>query len=101
MLSNLTSAGYNVPGFVECPSILLQQERFKNMGFTISLSRTMWDIYRLLLREQPNDIKRIDSIERLDEVEEYDMLMSHYCFTVSGKGCFISLLTSDTYLNLI
>ena len=84
MLKNLTNADYNVPGFVENPTKASHEELFTSSGWTHASCLTMLEAYRELI--SPDAKARIARLEIFDEVEEWEMLMSHYCLTTATKS---------------
>jgi tRNA wybutosine-synthesizing protein 4 len=83
MLKNLTNAGYNLPGFVDNPTKGEHVELFTASGWNEASCRTMLESYRELI--SPEDKARVAKLEIFDEIEEWEMLMSHYCLTVAHK----------------
>lgn len=87
MLSNLTAAGHRIPGFQDYPSLTAQQERFHSTGtgdWDVVKSITMLEAYQDVISS--NEKQRIKSLEIFDEVEEWELIMSHYALTVAVKG---------------
>eukprot|EP01041_Mallomonas_annulata_P006653 gene6653-13470_t len=83
MKSNLLSAGHRVPGFIQYPTLESQTERFLHTGWDQAHSIDMLIAYETMI---PQDKKReIQRIEIFDEIEEWELLMSHYCITVAIK----------------
>ena len=90
MLSNLTAAGHQIPGFTDFPSLEAQQERFQQSATIIDRkwdnikSCTMLQAYEdfILLEEK----ERIKKLEIFDEIEEWELIMNHYSLTLAMKG---------------
>ena len=84
MLRNLTAARFNIPGFIDFPTLELQSARFLECGWDRAKSDTMLSVYdnHITLEEK----HRISRLEIFDEIEEWQMLMSHYSLTVAVKG---------------
>ena len=111
MFRNLTGAGFTVPGFSDYPTLESQEKRFRETGWGISSSSesehtekeeegeeetqeqpsqggiestTMLAAYNNLVT--PEEKVRIARLQIFDEIEEWNMLMSHYCLTIAEKG---------------
>ena len=81
MLKNLTNAGYNLPGFVDNPTKEAHVELFTACGWREVSCRTMLEAYRELISQEAK--ARVAKLEIFDEIEEWEMLMSHYCLTLA------------------
>lgn len=89
--------GFKVPGFTQYPDLLSHSNRFLNSGCDLAKSATMLSIYNTLI---PMTEKiRINRIEMLDEVEEWELLMSHYCVSMGIRGG--NEINRDTMIGLI
>jgi tRNA wybutosine-synthesizing protein 4 len=87
MSKNLTSARFRVPGFTDYPTLESQRERFLRNGWTDAKSITMLSVYdHHIGREERHRVARL---EIFDEIEEWQMLMSHYSLTVAVKGSLL------------
>ena len=53
-------------------------------GWEVSNSITLLDAYARLISEKEK--KRVNTLEIFDELEEWNLLMSHYCLTIAIKG---------------
>ena len=87
MLRNLREAGFKVPGFTDYPTLKHQKARFANQGCAdpaTTDSITMLQAYERMLTA--DDKVRVNKLEMFDEVEEWQLLMSHYALTVAIKG---------------
>lgn len=85
MSSNLADAGFHIPGFKDFPSLLDQVNRFKvSNKWLYASSCSMADAYHRGL--SADEKVEANSVERLDEFEEFDMLMAHYCVTISTNN---------------
>lgn len=90
-----SSAGYKIPGFTDFPTLESHQTKFVNVGFPADSTKVcnMLDAYNFIFDNEEKS--RLQSIERLDEIEEWEMLMSHYCLCLgikSGDNVFVSVL---------
>uniref|UniRef100_A0AC34FQX9 Leucine carboxyl methyltransferase 1 n=1 Tax=Panagrolaimus sp. ES5 TaxID=591445 RepID=A0AC34FQX9_9BILA len=84
MLSNLKSRGIMLPGLSVCDDIETQKRRFAENGFEKVNAWTVLEIYRNHF--SPEEVKRVEDIERLDEKELLTQLLEHYCFVYAFKG---------------
>lgn len=81
MLRNLTSRGFHLPGVIDFPDLFSQEKRFLQFGWTQATSRTMLEYYRVHLSA---DVRtRIEAVELLDEIEEWQLIMNHYAVTIA------------------
>jgi hypothetical protein len=65
-----------------------QKERYLQAGFDFANAIDMYELWRRLTSEES---KRLcDGIERLDEVEEWELISRHYCVVWAVKGKDIS-----------
>ena len=81
MQQNLRGAGYHIPGFIDFPSLESHEFRFKSNGWPEAVSISMMSAYDCVI--SAGEIKAINKIEMLDEIEEWSMIMNHYCITVA------------------
>jgi len=83
LLANLRARGCALPGFEGCPDLPAQRERLAASGFE---SVTAWDmdrVYRHFL--DPEERRRVERLEFLDDPEELQLIMQHYCFVVGER----------------
>ena len=74
MLENLSTRGIGLPSLREYPTLESQRQRFVRLGFTPDLKDML-----LWYNELPDKVKKnLDLIERLDELEEWRLLLQHY-----------------------
>lgn len=93
MSQNLSDAGFFIPGFCDYPSKEAQIGRFtKSLSWDFASSITMSQAHDVLLTAEER--AAADKIERLDEVEEWLLLMNHYCitFATNRQSQFIELI---------
>ena len=93
MCKNLRDAGFNIPGFLEYPTIESQIQRFQLNNFEKVKTMSMLAAFQCLLTSE--DKARIARIEHLDEIEEFELIMSHYTLTTAVKGSILNGLTSE------
>jgi tRNA wybutosine-synthesizing protein 4 len=97
MRRNLGDGGINVPGFTDFPTLQAQGERFTHYGWEGASSITMATVFRDII--SPRDRQRIGRLEIFDELEEWDMIMSHYCLTLVSLGVGVSSPLAQVKLN--
>ena len=91
MALNLRDAGFHVPGFKDFPSLESQEARFCAAAeWRASASCTMARAHDLVLSAEER--AAADKIERLDELEEWELLMMHYCITIATNDKTFSYL---------
>ena len=77
LLANLRARGCALPGFEGCPDLLAQRERLASSGFE---SVTAWDMDRVYHHFlEPEERRRVERLEFLDELEEWSLINRHYC----------------------
>lgn len=78
MKENLAMRGISLPTLNKYPTLLSQTNRLQAWGFTaLSRAADMDYIHNNWLDDE--DKQRIDNLEFLDEREELDLLLKHYC----------------------
>lgn len=80
MLQNLAARQLTLPGARGCTSTAAYVERFQHLAGSAS----HLECHAYTLREswhqlESEERRRVSMLERLDEVEELEMLLSHYC----------------------
>ncbi|KAI1211048.1 leucine carboxyl methyltransferase [Annulohypoxylon truncatum] len=84
MVSNLAARRIRMPTLDAYPDSAKQQSRLKDAGFVSVKSSTIGDIWRKWIAEEERE--RVDSLEGLDEVEEWDLLADHYIVARGWRG---------------
>lgn len=87
MLRNLTAGRFHVPGFVDFPTLETQIERFLNTGWSNARCINMLSVYDNYISIEER--RRIARLEIFDEIEEWQMLMSHYSLTIAINGTLL------------
>jgi len=81
MVSNLEGRGLRIPGISGCADTNAHEARFAACGWRGCKSVDMVHWYE---RELPRvERQRVERLEWLDEVEEWRLLLSHYCFVLA------------------
>lgn len=83
MISNLRLRNVELKGIVSYPSITSQLDRFRRF-FERADGYNMLVIYNGHTNRQEKE--RIERIEWMDEFEEWNLLMEHYCMVIGSKG---------------
>ena len=77
MVENLRTRNLHLKGFDDVPTNKEQIERMKECKFETVEFIDMLKVYQTL---PPEERKRIDSLEMMDEFEEFDLLQKHACY---------------------
>ncbi len=91
MQHNLRGAGYHIPGFLDFPNLESHESRFKSNGWRNAISISMISAYERVI--STDEKRAINKIEMLDEIEEWSMIMNHYCITVAANCADLEKLT--------
>ncbi|KAI8964377.1 LCM-domain-containing protein [Daldinia sp. FL1419] len=84
MVSNLAARQIQMPTLDSYRDSAKQQSRLKEAGFELATSLTIRDVWRKWITEEEKE--RVDGLEGLDEVEEWNLLADHYIMMyVSGE----------------
>ena len=97
MLSNLTTAGHNIPGLTDYPTLDAQQDRFLQLrGYEKddnTKEQQYWKkVKACTMLQAYNDFipltekERIKKLEIFDEIEEWELIMNHYSLTLATTG---------------
>ncbi len=78
-----------LPGITTAPTLEGQENRCRKAGFRQIHAQDMLSTYDGLL--PASEAARIKKLEFLDEYEEWNLLLRHYCVTVAGKGDALGL----------
>jgi tRNA wybutosine-synthesizing protein 4 len=77
MVLNISMRGSPLLGITKYPTTKDQRQRFIDASWSDVDALSMLDAFGSVLDAE--DVKRINRIEMLDEVEEWRLMMSHYC----------------------
>lgn len=83
MLANIEARGCALRSVRDFPTLEAQRQRFLSLGFERAEARTMLDAAADASAEQT---ARADALERLDELEEWRLLLSHYAVVCASRG---------------
>ena len=76
MVKNFNMMGCPLVGIYKYPNLKDQFTRFENCGWKATECLTMAKIYYECI--DPEERKKIEKLEMLDELEEWNLIMSHY-----------------------
>jgi hypothetical protein len=76
MVKNFNMMGCPLVGIYKYPNLKDQFTRFENCGWKATECLTMAKIYYESI--EPEERKKIEKLEMLDELEEWNLIMSHY-----------------------
>lgn len=84
MVANLAARRIQMPTLELYKSTADQEARLKNAGFEATKGMTVEDIWKRWVT--PEEKERVDELEGLDEVEEWNLLAGHYSVTWGWRG---------------
>lgn len=84
MVFNLAARHIRMPTLETYSDTKKQEARLKDAGFECTHSLTIERIWEDWIA--PEDKEELDSLEGLDEVEEWNLLAGHYCITWGWRG---------------
>ena len=83
MLDNLRRRGCPLLGLPAVPDCKAQESRSLSCGFTRAEAMDVLAYYEKVVG--PKERQRVNKIEMLDELEEWRMLLTHYCVSLAIK----------------
>jgi tRNA wybutosine-synthesizing protein 4 len=84
------SFGRMMLGLVDCPDLAAQVARCKAAGWDRADADDLLTLYNRTL--SPRERARVEGLERLDEMEEWNLMLSHYCAVLAVKGSILERL---------
>ena len=84
MTSNLAARHIRMPTLSVYPEPSDQEKRLRKAGFDTVSHMTMGDIWKSWLSSEGRD--RVDGLEGLDEIEEWELLAAHYIVVWGSRG---------------
>jgi [phosphatase 2A protein]-leucine-carboxy methyltransferase len=84
MVSNLAARGIRMPTLDSYNRSRDQEARLRDAGFDMAKSMSVEDIWRHWV--PPDEKERVDELEGLDEVEEWNLLAGHYVVAWGWRG---------------
>ncbi|KAI0161130.1 leucine carboxyl methyltransferase [Hypoxylon sp. FL1284] len=84
MVSNLAARRIRMPTLDAYPNPQKQQLRLREAGFSLARSLIIGDVWRKWVTDDERE--RVDSLEGLDEVEEWNLLADHYVVVWGWRG---------------
>jgi tRNA wybutosine-synthesizing protein 4 len=82
MVRNLEVRGCPLRGLDECPTLRAQESRFEATGWKSRPARDMNSVFDGL---PAAELARVRKLEIFDEVEEWQLISSHYCIATAYK----------------
>ena len=82
MLANVAARGCPLLGLTATPTLAAHEARFTDAGWAVAAAVTMGAAYDGWL--DPGARSRANAAARLDEVEEWRLLLDHYAFVTAG-----------------
>jgi [phosphatase 2A protein]-leucine-carboxy methyltransferase len=90
MVNNLLRAGVTNPNMslLKTRSLACQMKKLREGGFQYVRGCDFYDAYESVLKNE--DRRKANSVEMLDEIEEWILIMKHYCLiAASGSSTFL------------
>lgn len=84
MVRNIAARGSPLVGIERYPSIEAQIERFHDLGWPWVQGITLLDAFNGCVGSKQR--LEMNAMELLDEVEEWELIMSHYCVVLAAYG---------------
>lgn len=84
LVLNVESRGCPLPGIRSFPSVESHLNLMWQGGFDASGTSSMREVYEKYIEAKERE--RVERIEPLDEFEEWNLIMSHYCISYGVKG---------------
>jgi tRNA wybutosine-synthesizing protein 4 len=83
MERHLVSAGMAATSLLQTRTLQHQLDKLTECGFEIAVGSDMWSAYHTVLTDEQRI--KANMCEVLDELEEWKMLMQHYCLVVGSS----------------
>ncbi|KAJ9455635.1 putative leucine carboxyl methyltransferase 1 [Diplonema papillatum] len=83
MVENLRTRRCPLLSIHAYPTLASQELRYKSAGFPAATARDMNAVWAAI---PASEKARVNRIEMMDELEEWNLIHSHYCFVCSAKG---------------
>jgi len=96
MLHNLENRGCPLLSIIKYPDMPSQIKRYESLGWKEVQVHDMFEIYNRFITD--SERKRVESLEFLDELEEWKLIQQHYCIVWAFK--FVSLEENKEVLDL-
>jgi hypothetical protein len=90
---NLMQRNIHIPGLSQVPDIKAQIKRLIDSNFTEAYVIDMLQYYRKIINK--SEKSRIEKLEFLDELEEFNLLQKHSCF-----GCALKISIENENIQL-
>lgn len=80
MLENLHQRGLELPGVTDLPTLDAHTKRAQGIGFPTVAA---WDMKALHMQVPPAVRAHLDKLEMIDDWDEWNLVMTHYCVVVA------------------
>lgn len=97
MMLNLQARGCPLRGIMD--SLEAHKERMLSCGWQHVSSETMLTLFNTCIPRE--EVERINCIEMLDEEEEWNLLLRHYCITWARNSCTHTLPSMSSIAALV
>ena len=90
MVANIETRGCPLLSIRTYPGLKEQRQRFLSRGWAKCTATDMQELYSRVVCADAAETSRLQRVEMLDEFEQFDMIMRHYCIviaTVGGHDC--------------
>lgn len=98
LIMNVEARGCPLPGIRSFPTRDSHVQLLRDSGFEQAGCHDMLDIYNRYVDQ--TERKRIERLQFLDELEEWNLIMSHYCISYAFKGNSHFFMSKDMPLDL-
>ncbi|RKP18168.1 leucine carboxyl methyltransferase [Rozella allomycis CSF55] len=88
MIDNLKAKNISLLSIEKYPDLIAQKERYLSLGCDFSFCLDMYEVYQKMITEDEKE--RIAKLEIMDEIEEFILLLQHYCLLVASHNFNIS-----------
>ncbi|GIQ86861.1 leucine carboxyl methyltransferase [Kipferlia bialata] len=90
MIRNLKQRGLSLEGVLGCPTLEDQRDRLSKAGFKVTAARDCKDLFDNHIDKEAKETASRKVM--IDEWEQFNMLIVHYCCTFGDNGTGVMLL---------
>jgi len=84
MIANLKARGCPLLSILAFPTLADQERRFLGLNWDYVEAWSMEDVYEKVVVKNMGERRRVDSLEFLDELEEWKLFNRHYCIVIAS-----------------